>query len=170
MKTRWAAGEPVAPAPKLDSNPPIDYQKAISYAERTIAAIPYWPIVSGVYLLGEGTRYYIGESTDVYCRVAEHRGRNEMIKCSGLTDPRGVLLAEIPWIEKADWNTNKVYRLIAERRFISAGLRMGLVLTNKMSEPIRARVAEMFTDLDAETSRLRGALDLLGDGTQRFLC
>lgn len=145
------------PTPK----PPIDYRISVGYTERA----PFVSLVdkiNGVYLLHERGAYYIGESRDVLVRINGHRFCVPSQNVSGMDNPRGVVLAEIPLDGRRSYERGKMFRLIAERRFMAAAMAMGLHLTNKnVRYPSFAHRAAVFVDLTVETARLKQALDHL---------
>ncbi len=137
---------------------PVDYSKAVSYTAAP-AMLSHCPKVNGVYMLEEAGRYYIGQSTDVAARFHSHRFYP--ISCH-MEDPRGVLLAAIPYREDWNWSQNNHVRLNGEARFIAAALKMCIPLTNQLSPYKKDQLLSRFADLAEELSRIESAV--------RFLC
>jgi hypothetical protein len=104
------------------------------------------PHVSGVYMLTEAGRFYIGQSADVAGRILGHLSNPA---CCGFTEPRCLLLASVPpWF--VPWKQNAHRRLVAEARFIAAALSMNLPLTNTLSDYKRRKLLSLFPELAAE--------------------
>lgn len=133
---------------------PVNYSKRVVYgpdAGMTPIFPEYFPErrarLSGVYMLTESGRFYIGQSGDVFARLLSHLSNPA---CCGFTAPRGVLLASVQL--RADWTLDKNThaRLIAEARFIAAALSLGVPLTNKLSHYKRGKLLSLFPDLATE--------------------
>jgi hypothetical protein len=120
--------------------------------------IPFFPQLPGVYLLAEGGLYYVGQSVDVWGRIASHRLNPA---CCQFEDPRGVLLSAVPHHDAWTWGENARTRHQAEARFIAAALSMGLTLTNKLSDWKKAKLLEAYPDLSGERERISEALIIL---------
>lgn len=158
---RVKSTEPALPRP-TDAIPaavwnPVDYSRRVEYTSE-VRLLIYFPRFNGIYLLTEGGRFYIGQSVDVQARFSSHRIRPV---CCHFVDPRGALLATVPEKPRGTYSENAHVRLNAEARFIAAALSLGLPLTNKLSEPKRAKLAAMFPELDRERERLKTALEIL---------
>ena len=136
---------------------PVDYSKAVNYTAAP-ASLSHCPKISGVYMLEESGRYYIGQSTDVAARFYSHRFYPI---CCHMEDPRGVLLAAIPYQWDCDWKQNNHVRLNGEARFIAAALKMGLPLTNQLSAYKKDQLRSRFADLDEEKKRIESAIKFL---------
>jgi len=80
-----------------------------------------------------------------------------------MENPRGFLLAETPLTE--GWFKDADQRLVSERRFIVAALRMGLELTNSLSENQRESYKAQFahSGLHQEMTRLQVAVRTVQD-------
>jgi len=141
---------------------PVDYTAPVEYSDADVMEFHHWPIVSGVYLLTENGRFYIGQSVDVAGRFASHRMKPANCKFS---DPRCALLASVPYRHQPrnlqSWNQNAHKRLIAEARFIAAALSMGLPLTNTLSAYKRDKLLNQFPDVTCERERIAQALFVL---------
>jgi hypothetical protein len=131
---------------------PVDYSRRVVYSTALTPIFPEYfperrPRVSGVYMLAEAGRFYIGQSGDVFARLLSHLSNPV---CCGFTAPRGVLLASIP--VRLGWTCamNGRYRLIAEARFIAAALSLDVPLTNKLSNYMRGKLLSIFPDLAIE--------------------
>src|ERR1035437_6958216 len=129
---------------------PVDYSEPVEYISDVIQ-FQHWPQRSGVYLLAEGHRFYIGQSIDVPARFASHRLKP--IGCK-FEDPRCALLAEVPFRDNWRYAKNTHVRLNAEARFITAALSLGMPLTNTLSEYTRAKLRSKFADVSRETERI----------------
>jgi hypothetical protein len=104
------------------------------------------PRVSGVYMLAEAGRFYIGQSVDVSRRLLGHL--SNPVGC-GFAEPRCILLAPVPtWSVPCNQNARR--RLVAEARFIAAALSMNLPLTNTLTDYKRRKLLSLFPDLAAE--------------------
>ena len=130
----------------------VDYSRRVRYDTTLTPIFPEYfperrPRVSGVYMLTEDGRFYIGQSGDVFARLLGHLSNPV---CCGFTAPRGVLLASIP--VRFGWTCamNSHYRLIAEARFIAAALSLDVPLTNKLSKFVRGKLLSVFPDLAIE--------------------
>lgn len=133
---------------------PVDYSRRVAYG-RTPGLTPIFPEylterrprVSGVYMLSESGRFYIGQSGDVFTRLLSHISNPV---CCGFTAPRGLVLASVPL--RPDWTLDKNThtRLIAEARFLAAALSLDVPLTNKMSNYKRGKLLSLFPDLAIE--------------------
>ena len=136
---------------------PIDYSEPVEYSSE-VAALQYFPLVPGVYLLTVGGRFYVGQSVDVYARFSSHRLKP--INCR-FRDPKGAVLAAVPFRADWTWNENARVRLNAEARFIAAALSLDLPLTNALSAFKRAKLLRLFPDLQSERDRIEKALKIL---------
>lgn len=130
----------------------VNYARRVVYGPGLTPIFPEYfperrPRVSGVYMLTEAERFYIGQSGDVFARLLSHL--SNPVSC-GFTVPRGVLLASIPW--RAGWTCamNARYRMVAEARFIAAALTLDVPLTNKLSNFKRGKLLSIFPDLTTE--------------------
>ncbi len=147
MRSRMAYRAAVpAPMPEAPVNP-VDYAAPVEYLVAAVVEFHHWPIVSGVYLLTEAGRFYIGQSADVAARFASHRLNPA---CCEFTDPRCQLLAAVPSRGGALSNESTHARLVAEARFIAAALSMDMPLTNKLSNYKRGKLLSLFSDLATE--------------------
>jgi hypothetical protein len=130
----------------------VNYSRRVVYGPGLTPIFPEYfperrPRVSGVYMLTEAGRFYIGQSGDVFARLLSHLSNPV---CCGFTAPRGVLLASIP--VRLGWTCamNCRYRRLAEDRFIAAALSLDLPLTNKLSKFVRGKLLSIFPDLAIE--------------------
>ena len=154
---RQRQGAEKAPSTPAHVWTPIDHVSRVEYLS-PVTPVIYQPKINGVYLLTEGGLYYVGQSSDVPARISSHR-LNPV--CRRFTDPRGVLLSEVPLRDDWAWSKNARTRLQAEARFIAAALSMGLTLTNKLSEWKRAKLLAAYPDLSGECKRISEALKIL---------
>jgi hypothetical protein len=130
----------------------VNYSRRVVYGPGLTPIFPEYfperrPRVSGVYMLTEAGRFYIGQSGDVFARLLSHLSHPV---CCGFAAPRGVLLASIP--VRFGWTCamNSRYRMIAEARFIAAALSLDVPLTNKLSKFVRGKLLSIFPDLAIE--------------------
>jgi len=144
-------------------SPPVDYSRPVVYGP-TPGVTPIFPEyiperrarVSGVYMLSESGRFYIGQSGDVFARLLSHL--SNPVRC-GFTAPHGVLSASVQL--RADWMPNKNTHslLIAEARFLAAALSLDVPLTNKLSNYKRGKLLSLFPDLATEREIIAGCLN-----------
>jgi len=141
---------------------PVDYSKRVFYGPGpgVTAIYPEYlpdrrPHISGVYMLTESGRFYIGQSGDVFTRLLSHLTSPA---CCGFTAPHGVLLASVPL--RAEWtlDKNRHTRLIAEARFIAAALSLDVPLTNTLSNYKRGKLVSLFPDIATEREIIAGCL------------
>lgn len=131
---------------------PVDYSRPVVYGPTLTPIFPEYfperrPRVSGVYMLSESGRFYIGQSGDVFTRLLSHMSNPV---CCGFTAPCGVVLASVPLRADWAWDKNAHTRLIAEARFIAAALSLNVPLTNKLSNDKRGKLLSIFPDLTIE--------------------
>jgi hypothetical protein len=146
------------PAPPL----PVDYSKRVVYGPGP-GVTPIYPEylpehrphISGVYMLTESGRFYIGQSGDVFTRLLSHLSNPA---CCGFTAPHGVLLASVPFRDDWTLDKNTHMRLIAEARFIAAALSLDVPLTNKLSNYKRGKLLSLFPDITTEREIIKEAL------------
>ena len=136
---------------------PIDHAVPVESLS-PVTPVIYQPKINGVYLLTEGGLYYVGQSADVPARIHSHR---LYPVCCQFTDPRGVLLSEVPLQDGWTWAQNARTRLQAEARFIAAALSLGLALTNKLSDWKKGKLLATYPDLSGECNRISEALKIL---------
>lgn len=137
----------------------VDYSRRVVYNPGLTPIFPEYfperrPLVSGVYMLSEAGRFYIGQSGDVFTRLLSHLSHPA---CCGFTDPRGVLLASVPCRASWTWE-NEHYRKVVEARFIAAALSVDIPLTNKLTDYKRRKLLSLFPDLAAEREIIAGCL------------
>jgi hypothetical protein len=133
---------------------PVDYSRRVVYGPNP-GMTPVFPEyiperrarVSGVYVLTESGRFYIGQSVDVFARLLSHLSKPA---CCGFTAPRGLLLASVPVRADWTWDKNAHSRLIAEARFLAAALSLDVPLTNKLTNYKRGKLLSLFPDLATE--------------------
>ena len=131
---------------------PVDYSKRVVYSTTLTPIFPEYfperrPHISGVYMLTDAGRFYIGQSGDVFARLLSHL--SNPVSC-GFTNPRGVLLASIPLRFGWKLDVNAHNRLVVEARFLAAALSLDVPLTNKMSNFKRGKLLNLFTDIATE--------------------
>ena len=136
---------------------PVDYSHPVGYSS-DVAPMQYCARVNGVYLLAEAGRFYVGQSIDVYARFSSHRLRPV---CGGFCDPRGVVLASIPFRDDWTLSENAHVRLNAHARFVTAALSLNLPLVNVLSAYKRDKLARLFPDISRERERLEKGLEIL---------
>jgi hypothetical protein len=131
---------------------PVNYSRRVVYGPGLTPIFPERsperrPRISGVYMLSESGRFYIGQSVDVFARLLSHM--SNPVSCV-FTAPRGILLVSVPIRVGWTWNQNAHVRLVAEARFIAAALRLDVPLTNRLSEYKRGKLLSLFPDLATE--------------------
>ncbi len=142
--------------------PPVDYSRRVVYGPVpgvTLFSPEYLPErrphISGVYMLTEAGRFYIGQSGDVFARLLGHLSKPA---CCRFTAPHGVLMASVPLRDDWTLDKNTHTRLIAEARFLAAALSLDVPLTNKLSNYKRGKLLSLFPDLATEREIIAGCL------------
>jgi hypothetical protein len=151
-------------APAGAPPPPVD--QPVLFTEHPVQEMVVANVM-GVYILHENGQYYIGESVHVGQRFCNHQYvMNEKVGCK-MENPRGCVLMELE--AGASFQDSKRLRLVAERRFIRAALKIGLRLTNNLSEDRIERLLKEADELDLfeEFARLRDAAMLLAGGIKQ---
>lgn len=140
----------------------VDYSLSVPYVFVSLQDISC-PALGGVYLLYEEGKYYIGESGDMLARTNGHRLCVPSQRTTTMWNPAAIILAQIEMSEPHYSPNENSKRRIAERRFISAALHLGLPITNKLTVSMRARIQLQFPAdaISLETERLRTSADYL---------
>jgi predicted GIY-YIG superfamily endonuclease len=133
-----------------------DFSKQVGYISTDLRPIEQCSEVNGVYLLAENGQFYIGQAIRIQARFVSHQ--QNPVSC-GFTNPRGVLLAELPYHLGWTWNMNCRKRLIAEARFIAAALELDIPLTN--NRKIGTAFLRESADLSCEREILERAVMIL---------
>jgi hypothetical protein len=131
---------------------PVNYSKRVAYSADLTPIFPEYfperrPHVSGVYMLHEDGRYYIGQSGDVFGCLLNYLSNPTVC---GLMNPRGTLLASIP-------QRSEHTRKVVKARFIAAALSLDVPLTNKLTKFTRGKLLSLFPDLTAEREIIQKA-------------